>query len=144
MYKALNLSKYIVNKCVADNHPISNLQLQKILYYIQEDFVRRGELAFSDDIEAWQFGPVVPNVYYYYCGNGSMPIQSEFVSYDIALADKERIDGIVRRKRRLKPWDLVADTHKVGSPWYRVFDSGKGNRCVIPIDLMKRRDNDGH
>lgn len=30
--------------------------------------------AFPDAIEAWQFGPVVPNVYYYYCGFGAMPI----------------------------------------------------------------------
>ena len=62
MYTAINLSKYIVFKCIEDGHPISNLQLQKILYYIQKDFLCRDDLAFSDDIEAWQFGPVVPNV----------------------------------------------------------------------------------
>ena len=63
MYSALELSKYIVTKCINDGEPISNLQLQKILYYIQRDFLRQGEAAFSDTIEAWQFGPVVPNVY---------------------------------------------------------------------------------
>lgn len=68
MYNAIDLSKYIVSKCVTDGHPISNLQLQKILYYIQKDFLQRDEVAFSDNIEAWQFGPVVPNVYYHYCG----------------------------------------------------------------------------
>ena len=40
MYKAIDLSKYIVSKCVRDNIPISNLQLQKILYYIQKEFLR--------------------------------------------------------------------------------------------------------
>ena len=70
MYGALDLSKYIVAKCIEDGLPISNLQLQKILYYIQKDFLKRDEMAFPDDIEAWQFGPVVPNVYYYYCGYG--------------------------------------------------------------------------
>ena len=74
MYTAIDLSKYIVLKCIQDEHPISNLQLQKILYYIQKDFLSRDDLAFSDSIEAWQFGPVVPNVYYYYCGYGAMPI----------------------------------------------------------------------
>lgn len=65
MYRAIELSKYIVSKCIDDGFPISNLQLQKILYYIQRDFLRIGKPAFPDAIEAWQFGPVVPNVYYY-------------------------------------------------------------------------------
>ena len=33
MYPVLELAKYIVVKCINDRHPISNLQLQKILYY---------------------------------------------------------------------------------------------------------------
>ena len=45
MYSALELSKYIVTKCINDGKPISNLQLQKILYYIQRDFLKQGEPA---------------------------------------------------------------------------------------------------
>ena len=52
MYSAIHLSKYIVSKCVSDGHPISNLQLQKMLYYIQKDYLSRDDQAFSDDIEA--------------------------------------------------------------------------------------------
>ena len=52
MYSALELSKYIVTKCINDGKPISNLQLQKILYYIQRDFLKQGEPAFSATIEA--------------------------------------------------------------------------------------------
>lgn len=39
-----------------EQHPISNLQLQKILYYVQKAFLQSGGIAFDDDIEAWQFG----------------------------------------------------------------------------------------
>ena len=60
--KALDVAKYMVTKCVQDKCPISNLQVQKILYFIQKDFLQNGSEAFSDDIEAWQFGPVVPEV----------------------------------------------------------------------------------
>ena len=49
MYNALDLSKYIVSKCIEDSHPIRNLQLQEILYYIQKDFLQRDEIAFFDD-----------------------------------------------------------------------------------------------
>ena len=47
MYSALDLSRYIVSKCISDGHPITNLQLQKILYFIQRDYLEHGKKAFS-------------------------------------------------------------------------------------------------
>lgn len=46
MYSALEIAKYVVNKCTVDRHPISNLQLQKILYYIQRSFDQKERLTF--------------------------------------------------------------------------------------------------
>ena len=137
MYNAIDLAKYIVSKCIKDSHPISNLQLQKILYYIQKDFLQRNEMAFSDDIEAWQFGPVVPNVYYYYCGYGAMPISISNDKFEIALSDMPYIDSIVDKKRELDPWDMVAETHKQDGAWAIIYKNGSGNHCVIPTELIK-------
>ena len=137
MYKALDLSKYIVSKCIEDGQPISNLQLQKILYYIQKDFLQRNEIAFSDDIEAWQFGPVVPNVYYHYCGYGAMPISITKEAFSILSSDVSYIDEIVEEKRVLDPWEMVAETHKEDGAWAKIYRKGLGNRCVIPTDLIK-------
>lgn len=36
MYTTIDLSKYIVSKCIEDGHLISNSQLHEILYYIQK------------------------------------------------------------------------------------------------------------
>lgn len=52
MYRAMDLANYIVDKCIKDNTPITNLQLQRILYFAQKDFLERESRAFSDDIEA--------------------------------------------------------------------------------------------
>lgn len=100
--KALDVAKYVVNKCFQDKHPISNLQIQKILYFIQKSFLQKGEEAFSDEIEAWQFGPVVPEVYYFFCGNGSMKILE---SYETSFPKEftDRLDGIIEEKRALNP-----------------------------------------
>jgi len=54
--KILDLSK---NK-------ISNLALQKLLYLIQAySLIDSNEPVFEDKIEAWQYGPAVPEAYYY-------------------------------------------------------------------------------
>lgn len=137
MYKAMELSTYIVSKCIKEDCPISNLQLQKILYYIQKAFLNRGDRAFSDNIEAWQFGPVVPNVYDHYCGYGAMPISFSSIKYDVAKEDKQLIDSIVESKRVLAPWDLVEETHKKGSAWDKTYKNGSGSHEVIPTELIK-------
>ena len=66
---ALDAAKYIINRCISFGHPISNLQLQKILYFCQLAHIKlSGKLLFSDEqFEAWQFGPVVRSIYVKYC-----------------------------------------------------------------------------
>lgn len=102
MYKALDISKYIINKCVNDNIPISNMQLQKILYCIQRECLQlyKKEM-FVDEIEAWPFGPVVPEVYYRYCGFGANPIRIRSAAdyrNNISNADLALINYIVEKQ----------------------------------------------
>ncbi len=139
MYQAVELSKYIVTKCAREDCPISNLQLQKILYFIQKAYLKQGSQAFADETEAWQFGPVVPNVYYYFSGYGAMPIWDDYDYSGLSLTAKDHgiIDPIVEEKRQLAPWDLVNETHKLGGAWDHVYRSGLGNRCIIPTNLIK-------
>ena len=140
MYKAMDLANYIVDKCIKDNAPITNLQLQRILYFVQKEFLKRGSLAFSDDIEAWKCGPVVPNVYFYFCGFGATPIS---ISRDVApnlSTDKNIINSIVEAERSLAPWEMAKETREITGAWSKVYDNGKGNRCIIPVDLIKELD----
>lgn len=138
MYSAIKIAKYVINKCTADCHPISNLQLQKILYYIQRSFLRTGTIAFSDEIEAWQFGPVVREVYNKYCGFGSLKI---CMNYDETIRDDYAniIDRIVEEKRLLDPWDMVDDTHTPGKAWNLIYRDGIGNHQVIPKELIRTK-----
>ncbi len=136
---AVELSKYIVTKCVQDDCSISNLQLQKILYYIQKYFLKHDSLAFSDEIEAWQFGPVVPNSYYAFCGFGAMPITNTYAQLpNIGNEEKQVIDKIISEKRKLDPWQMVQETHKPNGAWDEVYANGLGNHKTIPKDLIKK------
>lgn len=138
MTDALTLAKYIVTKCVNDDCPISNLQLQKILYFIQVDSLKRtGTPAFLDNIEAWQFGPVVPRVYYYFCGNGALSILDTFDNINCPIAKDNNVEKIIKSKRAMKPWDLVNEAHEPDKAWSKVFKNGAGAREIISIDYMR-------
>lgn len=140
MYKAMDLANYIVDKCIKDNVSITNLQLQRILYFVQKDFLKRGSPAFSDDIEAWEFGPVVPNVYFDFCGFGATSISISKGAVPNLTSDKNIIDNIIEAKRSLTPWEAAKETHKATGAWSKVHNNGKGNRCIIPVDLIKELD----
>lgn len=75
-YSAITIAKYILRKCTLQNKPLTNIKLQKMLFMIQKEYLKYGNLCFYENIEAWQFGPCVPKVYYHY-GYGAMPIRLE-------------------------------------------------------------------
>lgn len=139
IYSALDIAKYVINKCTMEKQPISNLQLQKILYFLQRQYItNNGTVLFNDEIQAWQFGPVVPEVYFQYCGFGSMNIS---MNYDISIDanDSRQIDSIVEEKRCKNPWDLVEETHSEGKAWATIYRNGIGNHMTIPVDLIRTK-----
>ena len=139
MNGAVAIAKYIVNKCFTEGCPVSNLQLQKILYYIQREFLQKLDVpAFPEEIEAWRFGPVVRVVYNRFCGFGGMPIRMRYPKQiTVKQGEKAIIDNIVEEKRGLPPWDLVGDTHEQGKPWALIFKNGAGDHQIIPKPLIK-------
>lgn len=138
-YTAMQIAHYVIEKCTIENSAISNLQLQKILYYLQKTALqsKSGKVLFNDEFVAWQFGPVIEEVYYNYCGFGAMPIRriyQENIDGQIRLL----IDPIIERKRVLDPWEMVAETHKPGGAWYITYNE-QGNGGIISKDLIKQR-----
>lgn len=115
--RALDLAIYIVNKCVDDNVPITNLVLNKLLYIIQrESLTWTRKPAFNDTIVYTRKDgfPKVVEVYYHFCGWGAMPISSKVqVRNKIVIPNKSFVDKIVEEEREKKPWELNKDILRV-------------------------------
>lgn len=72
---ALQVAKYIITRCNNNEKDITNLRLQKTLYYIQGYFYKRFAIpAFGEDFYNWQYGPVIQEVYFEYSNNRNSPI----------------------------------------------------------------------
>lgn len=128
MYTAMQIAQYVIDKCTIEEYAISNLQLQKILFYLQKAALNKSinNPIFCEDFVAWQFGPVIEEVYYNYCGFGSMPIRRKYETV-IDNVTKMMIDPIIEMKRILNPWDMVTETHKKGGAWdYVYYNVGNG------------------
>lgn len=117
MYKVQDLSRYIISKCINDNHPITNFEFQKILYYVQKSFVKKGKIAFKESIEAWSFGPVVPCVYYAYGSFGITPIHFIKSTFQILGEDKIDIDAEIERIKNASYWEIIKDISQTEGAW---------------------------
>jgi uncharacterized phage-associated protein len=65
-YKEIDIANKIIKSASGNDAAdlVSNLKLQKLLYYQQGFHLAYfGHSLFEEDIEAWQYGPVVPSIY---------------------------------------------------------------------------------
>lgn len=139
-YSAKDIAKHIISYCHEKKRPISNLKLQKILYYVWIDYYKETKKElFLDDICAWQLGPVVTNVYYEFCTYAGTPIPNKYY-INLDSKDKLIINKILDKYIDLPASTLVNKTHQRGMPWDLVFQNGLGNRDVIPFSLIKEKE----
>jgi len=116
-YTAQQIADYII----ADSHEagsfISNLKLQKLLYYAQAwHLAINGEPLFPERFQAWVRGPVIPELYRVYKDYGGRNIDREVVRPSLddatiaflsevldeyAPLDARRLEWLVRREA---PW----------------------------------------
>ena len=133
MINVLSLSNHIISLFEKNGTKITNLKLQKILYYTQGYFLKQfGKEAFIEDIYSWQYGPVVPTVYYQYNYCGSCPLTSEVDLFlQIEEKEKELIEKIVDKCMYIPSSKLVNMTHSE-LPWKNT-DIG----CIISKQSIK-------
>lgn len=140
LYNAIDVARHIVSRCYSIGKPISNLQLQKLLYFVWIDYFKNtGKSLFLDSICAWQFGPVIPDIYHEYCSYGGRPIL-EVYGDSMKEMDADIVNKTIDNKIDIPVNMLVQYTHRKGSAWDIVYEGGVGNREVIPFSLIKEKE----
>ncbi|MCA9923916.1 MAG: SocA family protein [Anaerolineales bacterium] len=111
--------------CNADDS-ISNLKLQKLLYYAQGYCLAKlDKPLFDAPIESWQHGPVVKEVYHTYktYGNGSIPCPKFFRLKKYRVQEREIMDEVYSIYGQFSAWTLRDMTHE--EPLWRETRDGE-------------------
>ena len=114
---------------------ISNLKLQKLVYYAQGfRLAITGEPLFTDTIEAWAHGPVVPSLYHEYKGfmAGAIPSPTDFDPKCIDQNTRELLDEVYAVYGQFSAWKLRNLTH-AEKPWIDAYNK----TVVISTKVMK-------
>jgi len=138
MYKAMDIANwflqyndYLSNYENEDTDLISNLKLQKLLYYAQGCYLAAyDKKLFDEDIVAWRHGPVIESIYRYFKEYGSKGIDK----YDTVTIDSDTsslLEDVYKVFGKYSAWGLRQMTHEE-TPW----KSTKIND-VIDTDIIK-------
>jgi uncharacterized phage-associated protein len=133
MYRALQIAKYFIALCNADEGDLlSNLKLQKLLYYGQGFHLAiNGKRLFRENVEAWTYGPVVPPVYHEYKSydNGVLPPPTDFNPDEIDEEARGILNEVFQVYGQYSAWKLANMTHEE-PPWRNAFERGKSSEIT--------------
>ena len=109
-----DVSKIVIQKSA---EPISNLKLQKLLYYVQGwSLALYDRLAFHEEIQAWVHGPVVPAAFYEYKHYRWNPIEVPTEVVAISEGESSHVADVLSVYGKFTATQLERISHEE-SPW---------------------------
>lgn len=150
---AITVANTLLEFAAQDQRSVTHMELQKHTFFAHAWYLGNTESPLiNDEVQAWKFGPVIPQMYHAFKGFGNNPIDKYGVEYD-----KERCELVVPKLgeddsnlrvflRRI--WDaykgfnagrLSSISHEVGGPWHQVYQESVGGvvkNLVIPNNII--------
>lgn len=136
MCKALLISEVIINECIEKGYPLNTSKLQKILYFMQKEHLKKYNVpVFDEDIVAWECGPAIPSVNEFFV-IGRLGFETK-VEQSIVLKDSHQdvLDIILNQYGMTSPSRMVELSRQEMS-WSAIWNNGKGKNEIIPLQYI--------
>ena len=134
---------------------LDRLQLNKLCYLVNGFTLReRDDPAFYNDVEAWKYGPVIPEVYKMYKAYADGPI-THLDMCRTSLDDHDKVSnrwknlvqiigdgvasiasGVLEAYGRYDGGALVDMTHRSETPWNKAYKPGRNN-VILTKDIRQ-------
>lgn len=134
-YDGRAIANFILDFCEKDGRPVTNLSLQKIVYFCHVwSLIELDRPLIRHKFEAWDYGPVLPYLYREFRNYDRLPIVSRamqmdlvdgrhyVVGYSFDSQTESLLNKIVGFYSRLRASDLVELSHSEGGPWYSAWN----------------------
>lgn len=133
----------VANTFIA-RHPslfLSNLSLNKLVYFAQVESLRQtGKPLYDSEIQAQQYGPVVPEVYYAFHEWRNLIITSPAMQVKNDSYMNQIVDAVADKYGFLTASDLVAYSHREKkSAWKNTYD-GTRNKVISIANILASDD----
>jgi len=121
----------IIDLCHEHGEVITNIRLQKLLYYAQAWYLAlKAKPLFADTFEAWPNGPVQPDVYAAFSRFGTSQIERPAAQITLPKAVESHLGEVLRAYGRMSAYELSLLACQE-APWIEA-------RAGLPSDAMSR------
>jgi len=135
----VNLYSAVKYICEKSGWKVSNLKVQKILYMAHMIHMGRngGERLVDTSFEAWDYGPVEPNLYHKVKAFGSKPIPNIFKNIPDPEGQEEKVlkeacEHLLHRSHD----ELVTITHDECGAWAKNYMPGIRGIKILDDDIL--------
>ena len=136
MARAKDVANFFIELANSDKYGdgMTNMRVNKLLYFAQGHyFARTGMPLFEDDFVAWQFGPVIREIYQRYNDFGKNPINDIDDDYSATSFTQDELDLLIDVSREYGKYstsELVNITHDENSPWAKQYNSTNKSKKI--------------
>ena len=157
-YCAKAVANFFVTKSLGENIPVTPMKLLKLVYIAHGwHLAILNEPLIEDRVEAWIYGPVIPEIYHEFKHFGTLAIDKFATEYEPIF-----VEGRLRSAKLVAPeidsddkeskvflnrvWEVYKEfsgiqlsnmTHEAGSPWHSVFYDNPRSKSVIGDKAIK-------
>lgn len=142
MYDVLNVADAILKIAKKKHKSLTPMQLMKLTYIAHGwSLGIRNKDLFQNRIEAWQYGPVIPDLYHATKSYGRNPIPTSSIGdpaeLNVSEDDAAFLEDVFSKYGHLDGIALSYLTHQRGTPWDQVYRPGV-YRIEIPDSLIRK------
>ncbi|RRD41629.1 DUF4065 domain-containing protein [Comamonadaceae bacterium OH3737_COT-264] len=140
MYDVLTVADAILKIAAQQGKTLTPMQLVKLTYIAHGwSLGLRGRDLFRNRIEAWRYGPVIPDLYHATKVYGRSPIPINALGnideIRVSPEDKQFLEEVLAKYGHLSGISLSYITHQAGTPWTQVYKPDVSDQ-EIPDDLI--------
>lgn len=130
-HDARSIANYFIKRSKDDGIPKTHLQILKLVYFSHAVMLAAYDRPMvAQPFEAWEFGPVVPDIYHSLKQYGRSHIDAEIPSFAIPDFDTDELSslqGTLKSLGGLSGGQLSHITHWPNSPWFSARLRGRGS-----------------
>ncbi|HCH1592807.1 TPA: DUF4065 domain-containing protein [Vibrio parahaemolyticus] len=148
-YSPITIAKRFAQIAAERGHqPLTHMQLQKLTYIAHGYKLAMSQAngfhdpLITEDVNAWKFGPVIPELYHFLKAWGGQGVPTQVFSSDNGIVnplDDQLIQAVYQAYGEKSGVELSTLTHMPGTPWAQVWNNGGSyqNGAIIPDHLIQ-------
>ena len=137
---SISVANYILDKARESKNTLTPMQILKLVYLSHGWMLGLYHRPLiKEPVEAWRYGPVIPELYQAVKKFGSKPVEKlpEYVREEFDNEEKDVMGQTLEVYGSLSGLQLSSLTHLKGTPWHKTWTSHAWYSAEISNDLIE-------